>query len=652
MLGGTAIGQSVGVAAFLAGLALGAASARTRADPRRAWGALEIAAAIAALSLPAVLDAVPSTAAPIAVALAAAPLGATWSAVAPRLSVEAAGTWYAANTAGAAIGVLVTAFVLLPALGVTGAERVLAGGAVALAAWLQAFAPLAPAVRAAPHAVAFGATTLAAVTGFSATGLEIAWFRWAAVGLGATVSTFAIVLAVFLVTVAGGAALGRRWPADPGRWLPVGLAALGGFALLGAAGWGLLPYGLGLSWQFGGEAALFPASVALVALAMGGAPAASGWVFATLLRLGGDAPRIYAANTLASIAAALATGVWLIPTLGLRGAVVVLALLPALFARHLRALLTVAALAALVPGWDARLYAVGIYLRISDFAEAGPRSIRRFADEGWDLRAYRHGQTAAVAVGESRTTGNRWLSINGKVDASTGDDMPTQVLSGQIPVALARGGDVVVVGLASGVTAGAALADSRVRTLTILEIEPAVVEASHWFDHVNARPLDDPRTTLVIDDARRWLARPGASVDVVISEPSNPWITGVSSLFTREYWEIGRRRLRPGGIFCQWVQLYGLGIEEFRAIVRTFLSVFPESSLYETIPGADVLLVSSALRGSVDPRLTPNQLHWLAGDGWLNTDDHPRVEWRAAAALHRATGATNAALIDAAAEQR
>jgi spermidine synthase len=321
-----------------------------------------------------------------------------------------------------------------------------------------------------------------------------------------------------------------------------------------------------------------------------------------------------------------------------------------LAARRWRAVVAVTAVAALVPAWDARLYAVGLYLRVSDFADAGPRAIRRFADEGWDLRFYRHGETAAVAVGESRKTGNRWLSINGKVDASTGDDMPTQVLSGQIPVALAGGGRVAVVGLASGVTAGAVLADPRVDALTVLEIEPAVVAASHWFDHVNGRPLDDPRTRLVLADARRWLGQPGAPLDAIVSEPSNPWITGVSSLFTLEYWEIGRRRLRPGGVFCQWVQLYGLGTEEFRAIVRTFREVFPDARLYETIPGADVLLVAGGREApDLPPRLTAAQLAWLAGPGWLNTDDHPRVEWRAAAALHRATGATNAALIEAAA---
>jgi len=115
-------------------------------------------------------------------------------------------------------------------------------------------------------------------------------------------------------------------------------------------------------------------------------------------------------------------------------------------------------------------------------------------------------------------------------------------------------------------------------------------------------------------------------------------------LFTREYWEIGRKRLRPGGMFCQWVQLYGMGTTSCAGWWRTFLAVFPESRLFETIPGADVLLIGfgppMGPPGDLPlaPRLSPNQLRWLAGDGWLNTDDDPRVEWSAPRWLHRDTG--------------
>jgi spermidine synthase len=305
------------------------------------------------------------------------------------------------------------------------------------------------------------------------------------------------------------------------------------------------------------------------------------------------------------------------------------------------------------PRWDARLYAVGVHLRISDFADPTLDAVRRFADEGWELLYYDQGATGAVAVGRSTKTGNTWLSVNGKVDASTGDDMPTQQLSGAIPVALARHpARVVVVGLASGVTVGAALEDPRVAHLTVLELEPSVVPASHFFDHVNGRPLDDIRTELVLDDARAWLARHEGPFDVVISEPSNPWITGVSNLFTLEYWALARDRLSEGGVFAQWVQLYGMGPEEVRGLLRTFQHVFGDVWVFETIDGTDLLVVGG--RGlpplPVDlplrPRLDPDGVRCIAGTGWLNTDDRPVVEWRAPAYLHYSTADANRHLLD------
>jgi spermidine synthase len=277
--------------------------------------------------------------------------------------------------------------------------------------------------------------------------------------------------------------------------------------------------------------------------------------------------------------------------------------------------------------------------------------VRAFADEGWELVSYDQGPTGAVAVGRSTRTGNLWMSINGKVDASTGDDMPTQLLSGELPLAIVeRAEDVLVVGLASGITAGAVLADDRVRDLTVLEIEPAVVGASRSFDAVSGAPLDDPRTALVIDDARAWLRRTDRRFDVVVSEPSNPWITGVSSLFTLEYWQLVRLHLRDDGVVVQWVQLYGMGPDELRGLVRTFRTVFPDAVLFETIPGSDVLMVGGAA-GRIDrdlpipPLLDSAALDRFAGQGWLNTDDRPRVEFAAPGWLHYDTGPSNAAAL-------
>jgi spermidine synthase len=175
------------------------------------------------------------------------------------------------------------------------------------------------------------------------------------------------------------------------------------------------------------------------------------------------------------------------------------------------------------------------------------------------------------------------------------------------------------------------------------------VRASQSFVRENGDVLADPRAELVVDDARAWLARTRRTFPAIVSEPSNPWLAGVSSLFTREYWALARSRLEPGGVFVQWLQLYSLPSEAFRGLVRTFLSVFPQAWLFETIPGSDALLVATSSLPpnlGIEPVLGPEGLAVLAGRARLHTDDDPWVELVAPHWLHRSTGAINQQLID------
>jgi len=677
LLGGSAVAAAVTLGAFMGGLALGAAISSRLRSGGRTYGLLEAGAACWALAFPWFMDELVDLSRPwpwarwvVAAVLLVPPtvlLGATWPVLARVLPNRSAAALYAANTTGAVLGVLGATFLTLPGLGVRGTEvsAAVLGLAVAAVAWRVGGRGERPPDRAkqrgAPVALA-----AAAAAGFSAMGLEVVWLRLAAVGLGSTVQTLGLVLSTFLVAVAVGAWIGRRWPADPLRGLGWSLGGLAVLSLLGAALWGQLPFMVAGLYRWGGPEAMLPGSAALAALGMGGAPVASGMAFSLAIRSLGpglerEAGALYAANTVAGMAGAILGGLVVLPGLQVGGAVVLYALVAAVAGSLVLwrpwPALAALALAVAVPGWDARLYAVGVHLRISDFADPSADAVRRFADEGWELLEYHHGTTGAVAVGRSLRTGNVWLSINGKVDASTGTDMPTQRLSGQIPVGLSsRPAEVLVVGLASGVTAGAVLEDPRVERLTVVELEPAVVRASHHFDHVNGLPLADPRTALVVDDARAWLHRAGPTYDVIVSEPSNPWITGVSNLFTLEYWLAARQRLHPDGVMCQWLQLYGIGPDELRALVRTFSEVFPRALLFETVAGADVLLVGGAVDPGAElplpPTLDPDGVRRFGGEGWLNTDDRPRVEWRAPRYLHYATADLNARALAEAADSR
>jgi spermidine synthase len=267
------------------------------------------------------------------------------------------------------------------------------------------------------------------------------------------------------------------------------------------------------------------------------------------------------------------------------------------------------------------------------------------------------GRLSSVTVSE--TDGQIVLWVSGKADASSRGDLQTQVLLAQIPLLTARDPqEVLVIGLGSGVTSGSVLTHpvSRVETL---EIEPAVVRASRFFDEVSGAPLDDPRHHLVVEDGRTWLEYSGRSYDVIISEPSNPWIAGIGNLFTRDFYLQARSRLREGGVFCQWLQQYEMAPETNWAVVRAFLDVFGEAEVYIAQNGADALLVA---RVGADPvgyetlaarisrpevaedlkrvgienpyDLVPMYMGSLApflpeGDGPVNTDDNAFVEFRA-----------------------
>jgi tetratricopeptide (TPR) repeat protein len=170
-------------------------------------------------------------------------------------------------------------------------------------------------------------------------------------------------------------------------------------------------------------------------------------------------------------------------------------------------------------------------------------------------------------------------------------DLPTQVLMGQAPLLLARRADrVLVIGLGSGVSLGSVLTHP-VKEVECVELEDAVVRGSRFFDDVSGAPLLDARVRLVVNDARNHLLVTKKTYDVIISEPSNPWVAGAASLFTRDFFELASARLAPDGLFSQWLQLYEMTADDFAAILRGFTGVFPETQVFRV--GTDAILVGS-----------------------------------------------------------
>ena len=651
LLGGLALG------AWLADQRAGARTPRAAAGT---YAAIEGAIAVSALAVPLLLAATgPLLAAVyhdgegglvfglarvlvsfVALSVPAILMGASFP-YAVRASAAAdvslsASALYATNTLGAAAGAALGAFVLVPQLGLTRSALVAAalnasaGGLALLAARRpEPLRPTPPAAAARPRRGTGPATVgapsrarlapvvvLATLGGALSLGHEVVWTRVLALAIGPTTYAFGLMLVLFISGLAAGA------------WLATGLSRTRVQPLVGMAGAlaaamtaGLVAFRFvgGFTLQVADMVAGGPDSFgqALWAEALGAA--ALLWpltlAFGAVLPFGlaalrdprGWAGHLYAWNTMGAIGGALATGFVLLPRLGLSRTVTWLSAVGIATAAwplvtHARgwwratALASAAALlatAAATPAGDQRVLASGAYKYAA--ATAGdPRT----ALEAGEVLFSREGAGASVAV--RRLAGVTSLTIDGKVDASDGSDMLTQLLLGHVPMLLHPSPrQVAIIGLGSGVTLAAALRHPVARA-DVIEISPEVLHAARYFGHVTGPVLDDPRVHVIVGDGRTHMQYATRTYDAIISEPSNPWMAGIASLYTQEFFASVRARLAPGGVFCQWAHSYDMSESDLRSIFATFASVFPDGLLW-TVGGGDLLLVGGD--ASLEPRL-------------------------------------------------
>jgi spermidine synthase len=627
---------------------------------------------------------------------------------------EEVGRLYGINTFGAALGVLLAGFFLLPLLGLRGAVLLAAAANLAVgAAVLRADAKsrsaesrVAPRERRPDASARLEAETGSAiptlpsvilvigfgVCGFAGLALEVAWTRALSLYIGSSVYAFsAILLAVLVgiavgsVVMAGRAARARITP----EWFATAQLGAGGSTLALVAVYnGLAFWFFGLVQRLGNNYSLLLAAEVIVIVGCLLLPTLfSGATFPIVSRIyvrhAGSLSRalglLYAANTLGCIMGAFAAGFLLIPWLGLRATILLCAGLYVGAAAAVllteggsRRLVGAAAMAGFVaalaftPHWRPELMSAGFFRKRAD-----PSATKRAVLKQRKIRFYREGSLASVAVTEK--AGVRSLVVNGKTDASEWPgDMDTQRLLAHLPLLLAdRQESVLVVGLGSGTSAGTA-ALYPVRRIECVEIEPAVAQAARYFRRINRDILRDRRFHLIEADARNYLAATRRQYDAIISEPSNPWVAGVASLFTVEHFQALRSRLRDDGIICQWVQIYGMSRADLASIVATFAEVFPDATLWWTSRDrVDLALIARKRPWKIDYRrlalrlreappvrsdlsrallnsapgvlsylvLGPRDLKRLAADGELNTDDLPRIEFSAPRSLYTADAA-------------
>lgn len=559
------------------------------------------------------------------------------------------GRFYAVNTLGAVAGTLLAGFALLPHLGLRASLACavllnLAAGVLALRSNVprgqnvpaafpaQDETPPAPSARTALLLLAFG------ITGASAIACEIAWTRLLATMLGSSVYAFSLVLAAFLAGIVIGSFLFERWH---GPHRAVSLAGFGASQAVIAASMlaflvlfphfpQMIPPLLRVAGEgFGGllftqaivaAAAILPAAIAfgfnfpLVIVLIAGPGARAG-------RISGPVGRAYAANTAGAIFAAVLTGFVLLPAVGAYRAVAVAAGLSAILAlvlfllaaprRAAPALACVALLAAaaIAAGtslfYDHALASYSTLLYAS--GQESPLTVSEQAHRE-DVVFLEDGVSATVSV--SRSENYAALKINGKVDAST-VDTSTQLLLGDLGAIFhPHPRRVLVIGFGGGMTASAVSRFPDVARIDCLEIEPAVIRAAAYLPQLARGVLQDARVHVVLDDARNFLQTTREPYDLIISEPSNPWIAGVSALYTTEFYDTVRSRLAPGGMFVQWVQAYGLDPSDFRMVLATLASHFANVTLWHS-EDRDFLL----LAGTDSAPLSFNRSRLL----WRNT---------------------------------
>jgi spermidine synthase len=521
------------------------------------------------------------------------------------------GYFYGGNTAGAVVGSLLAGFYLMSVfdISITTYVAVALNVTVALLALAiagaTAYEPAPVAVRtAAPAAGRTVVYVAIALSGLTALAAEVLWTRLLSLLFGASTYTFSLILAVFLA----GLGLGSSGGAALGRAIARPRVALGWcqLALCGAMAWTAwvltqsLPY-----WPINPSIApnaWLQFQLDLVRCLYAVLPGAVLWGASFPLALASVADdtsdpaalvgRVYAANTLGAIIGSLSAGLLLVVWLGTQHAQQLLIVIAALSGLYLLAESRVSAVALAAAGAAAGLLALSVQPIPGVFVAYGRYTATQlgqseviYTGEGWN---------ASVAVSE-RPNGVRNYHNAGKVQASSEpQDMRLQRMLGHLTTLVpASAQSVVVIGCGAGVTAGAVSIDPAVRHETIAEIEPLVPRVvSTYFAEHNFDVVRNPKVRVHIDDARHFLFTTDEKFDAITSDPLDPWVKGAAMLYTREFFELAKQHLNPGGVVTLFVQLYESNTEAVKSEIATFFEAFPKGMVFaNTYNGAGYDLV-------------------------------------------------------------
>jgi len=540
------------------------------------------------------------------------------------------GLFYGGNIAGAVFGCLFAGFYLLRVHDMRVATYVAAGinVAVAVASFvLRSRATYSPADETAKSVdrTSRGAWPVYAAIGLSglcALGAEVVWTRLLALMLGATVYTFSIILAVFLIGLGIGSSGGSVWT----RTLKRPRVALGACQLLLAFAVAWTAYAVSdliPSWPFNPLAVTNPWRLFRVDFLMclfAVLPPALLWGLSFPLALASVANRgagkeqdsgalvgqVYAANTVGAILGAVGFSIVLIPWVGTQGSQ--------------QALIALSVVAGLILFYKSGLKGSG-YFGVGAATLVAMFLFATVSEVPWLAIAYGRRMSLQTApgkplyVGEGRNSsvvvsrldgGQIYFHVSGKVEASTEPyDMRLQRMLGHIPALIHEGPkSVLVVGFGAGVTAGTFVVHPEVKNITICEIEPLIPQASSkYFATENHDVFHDPRTRMVYDDARHFVLTTKEKFDIITSDPIHPWVKGTATLYSKEYFELVKKHLNPGGVITQWVPLYESDFDTVKSELATFFDVFPNGTIWGNDingEGYDIVLLAQVEPTKID----------------------------------------------------
>ncbi len=538
---------------------------------------------------------------------------------------EKVGVVYSLNTVGAAVGAFSSGFVLMPILGLNRTTLLAAFVNLAVGAIIYDLSnkTISKIVEKVKHKKV-GLRTLDKVilvsfffSGFAALTYEVVWTRFLSLIFGTSVYAFSTMLTAFMVGLAlGSYAVSKVVDSinDPvGAFILVewGIGIYGMLLLLLFSNLDMLYFNIYSRWSASFSSMWFVFflvffSLLLIPTMLMGAtlPLVSKIYSRDLRTVGGDIGAVFSSNTFGGIFGAFLAGFVLIPSIGIEKASLIAAAMNICivvvlfrFSKIRKEVFLLIFVIFSIIGVSLSTYGVdplqaGVYYNTNRFSNASDYEEFKAETELLFKKDDPHG---LVTVTKGR--GTTALHINGKIDANNVGDIPNEYMLAYAPLFTHEDPKRVLnIGLGGGFTLSA-IEDLDVEQIDVIEINPAVVEATRQvFYQYNDNALDDPRVNLIIADARNYLFTSDEKYDVIISEPSNPWLAGEGGLFTREFYELVKQHLYKGGVFAQWVPLYDHRAEDFKVFLKTYQSVFPYVQVYK-IKGDAILVGSRELRG-------------------------------------------------------